>query len=264
MSRRTRIVIWLVLSAAAVGAALLGRPISQDPSYHIFADHRKWLGIPNAADVVSNLAFCAVGALGLRRVFWLRRPRLVRDLAAVVLFAALCLTGIGSAYYHWAPDNARLVWDRLPMTFVFASVLSLVISDRIDQRLGFYLEFALIGLGATSVWYWYWTESLGRGDLRPYGLMQFYPPLGILLLFLLFPRSLRSAASWATVAGWYALAKLLEYKDAAVFEVRGWVSGHTLKHLAAAAAAYCIYRIWIKEAVREAEASLAPGRRRSS
>jgi len=262
MSRHTRIVIWLALSAAAIGATLLGRPISQDPRYHCFADHREWLGIPNAADVASNLAFCAVGALGLRRIFRLGRPRLVRDLAAVVLFAALCLTGIGSAYYHWAPDNPRLVWDRLPMTCVFASPLSLAISDRINQRLGFYFEFVLLGLGATSVWYWYWTESLGRGDLRPYGLMQFYPPLGILLLFLLFPRNLRSAASWAAAAGWYTLAKLLEYKDAAVFEVSGWVSGHTLKHLAAATAAFCIYRIWIKESLRDAEASPSPGRRR--
>jgi hypothetical protein len=257
MSRNTRIVVWLVLSATAIGATLLARPIPQDPSYHCFADHRQWLGIPHAADVVSNLAFCAVGVLGLRRI--LRpakgRVRLVRELPAVVLFAALWLTGIGSGYYHWAPDNARLVWDRLPMTCVFASLLALAISDRINQRLGFYLEFVLVGLGAASVWYWYWTESLGRGDLRPYGLMQFYPPLGILLLFLLFPRDLRSAAGWAAAAGFYALAKLLEYEDAAVFQVSGWVSGHTLKHLAAAAAAYCIYRMWVAEAPCEAEAS---------
>jgi len=251
MSRNARIVVWVVLSAAAIGATLLARPVSQDPSYHCFADHRRWLGIPHAADVISNLAFCAVGVLGLRRIFGPvkgRRSLLGLELPMVVLFAALCLTGIGSSYYHWAPDNARLVWDRLPMTSVFASLLALVISDRIDQRLGFYLEFVLVGLGAASVWYWYWTESLGRGDLRPYGLMQFYPPLGILLLFLLFPRNLRSAAGWAVAAGFYALAKLLEWQDGAVFEVSGWVSGHTLKHLAAAAAAYCIYRIWVNEA----------------
>jgi len=240
---------------------LLAPRISQDPSYHRFADHRSWLGIPNAADVLSNLAFCAIGAGGLRRILPLGRAELARALPWVVLFASLCLTGLGSGYYHWAPDNQRLVWDRLPMTFVFVSLLSVAISDRINQRLGFYLEFVLVAVGALSVWYWQYTESAGRGDLRPYGFVQFYPALGILLLFLLFPGDLRSAANWAIAAGWYALAKLFEYEDAAVFAVTGWVSGHTLKHLAAALAAYSIYRIWRREALA---ASPPPGRGRGS
>jgi hypothetical protein len=91
--------------------------------------------------------------------------------------------------------------------------------------------------------------------------MQFYPPLGILLLFLLFPRNLRSTAGWAAAAGFYALAKLLEWQDAAVFEVSGWVSGHTLKHLAAAAAAYSIYRTWVNEAGTTAGSSSASAAR---
>ena len=241
-----------------MGATVLLPRISQDPSYHRFADHRTWLGIPNAADVLSNLAFCAVGAWGLGRLLPVGRAELVRALPWVVLFASLCLTGLGSGYYHWAPDNQRLVWDRLPMTCVFVSLLSVVISDRINQRLGSYLEFVLVALGALSVWYWQHTESAGRGDLRPYGFVQFYPALGILLLFLLFPGDLRSAANWAIAAGWYALAKLFEYEDAAVFAVTGWVSGHTLKHLAAALAAYFIYRIWQRQA---RAVSSPPGRR---
>jgi hypothetical protein len=261
MSRNTRIVVWLVVSALAMGATLLVPRISQDPGYHRFADHRAFFGIPNAADVVSNLAFCAVGAWGLRRIFPLDRAKLARALPWVVLFVSLCLTGLGSGYYHWAPDNQRLVWDRLPMTFVFASLLSVAISDRINRRLGFYLEFVLVALGALSVWYWQHTESAGRGDLRPYGLVQFYPALGILLLFLLFPGDLRSAANWGIAAGSYAVAKLLEHEDAAVFTATGWVSGHTLKHLAAALAACFIYRIWAREADA---ASLPPGRRRGS
>ena len=39
------------------------------------------------------------------------------------------------------------------------------------------------------------------------------------------------------VLGWYVLAKVLERADAQVFALGGVVSGHTLKHIAAAAGA---------------------------
>jgi hypothetical protein len=40
------------------------------------------------------------------------------------------------------------------------------------------------------------------------------------------------------VVAWYALAKVFESNDHAIFEATGhWVSGHTLKHLTASLAA---------------------------
>jgi hypothetical protein len=260
MTQQTKIIVWLATSAAAIGSAFATRPIPQDPSYHHFADHARWLGLPNGADVLSNVAFCVVGAVGLWRL--LRQPRfrgrLERELSAWVLFAGIFLTGIGSGFYHLAPDNVRLVWDRLPMTVVFASVLSLAVSHHIDSRLGCHLELPLVGCGVASVCYWHWTESLGRGDLRPYAVAQFYPPLGVLLLWLLFPRDLGSAANWAAAAGWYTLAKLMEWQDVTILSWTGCVSGHTLKHLAAALACYFIYRAWKREASRRAGASFRP------
>jgi hypothetical protein len=38
-----------------------------------------------------------------------------------VLFAGVTLSSLGSSYFHLAPDNARLMWDRLPMTIAFIS-----------------------------------------------------------------------------------------------------------------------------------------------
>ena len=48
--------LWLALAAAALGIALwLHGPIAQWADYHAFADQRTWLGVPNAANVLSNL-----------------------------------------------------------------------------------------------------------------------------------------------------------------------------------------------------------------
>ncbi len=41
------------------------RPIRQDQDYHRFADGRALLGMENAADVLSNIPFIVVGAMGL-------------------------------------------------------------------------------------------------------------------------------------------------------------------------------------------------------
>ena len=45
------------------------------------------------------------------------------------------------------------------------------------------------------------------------------------------------------VVGLYALAKALEALDKPIFAVGHMVSGHTLKHLAGAAAGFCILRM---------------------
>ena len=85
-------------------------PILQDPAYHLFADHRTLLGIPNFWNVITNLAFLAAALLG-----W----RLNRFLAA-----ATAAVGLGSAWYHLQPDDAHLFWDRLPMAVVFMALIA--------------------------------------------------------------------------------------------------------------------------------------------
>ena len=42
------------------------------------------------------------------------------------------LVAVGSSYYHWRPNNARLVWDRLPMTVGFMSLIAVVLSETLD------------------------------------------------------------------------------------------------------------------------------------
>mgnify|MGYP000700586186 CR=1 FL=1 len=42
---------------------------------------------------------------------------------------------------------------------------------RLLYTLVLYLLMPLVLLGVLSVWYWYFTESTGHGDLRAYGLV---------------------------------------------------------------------------------------------
>jgi hypothetical protein len=89
---------------------------------------------------------------------------------------------------------------------------------------------------------------VGAGDLRPYVLVQFGSLLAVVLLTLLrppAPEAVRADTSWlAGALGCYALAKLLEALDHQVFALGGVVSGHTLKHLVAAAGVGCLRRGW--------------------
>ena len=238
----------LVLVALAVVltiVALLLPPIPQPLAYHNFADQRRWLGIPNFGDVISNLPFALVGIWGL---IFLRklRPEKFSDPRErwlyLIMFAGLILTAFGSAFYHLAPGNARLVWDRIPIMMVFMVLLAAVIAERVSVPAGLWLFPILEAAGIGSVLDWRAGELLGHGDLRFYAAVQVYAIL-VLLLMLLFPAKYTRGSDFAVVVGFYILAKILEESDRQVFALGHIVSGHTLKHLAAATAGYWILRM---------------------
>lgn len=218
-------------------------PIAQDQAYHRFADTRGWLGIANAGDTLSNLPFLLVGVMGLL-FLWRGRERFetAEEMRAYAwLFGAVTATTFGSAYYHLAPDDARLVWDRLPIALGFMGLLSAVVAERVSLRAGLRLLVPLLVFGALSVVYWAWS-----GDLRIYLLTQF----GAIAAVLVLASGWRSRYThgWAIFAaiGLYGLAKVTEVYDRTIFEeTGGMVSGHTLKHLLAAAALYAI--LWSLE-----------------
>src|SRR3954470_7588207 len=118
------LVILLGGMAVTLVALLLVPPIPQDQSYHLFADQRTLLGVPNFWNVVSNLPFIAVGAVGL----W----QFHRDPAVIMIFLGIFLTGFGSSYSHWHPTDGTLFWDRLPITLAFMAILAVVIEERVN------------------------------------------------------------------------------------------------------------------------------------
>ena len=237
----------LALAVTLACAGLLALPpIAQDPAYHRLADQRVLLGISNALNVLSNLPFGIVGLLGLATVFGRGAGRagpVVGPGAAWpygVLFAGVALTMAGSAYYHLAPDDARLVWDRLPMTAAFMGLVTAMLAERVSPRLGRLSLGPLLVLGVSSLAYWYWSELRGAGDLRPYILVQFGSLLVVLLLLVLYPARYPGTGYLVAGLGLYAGAKLFEAADAEVYAFGHVVSGHTLKHLVAAAGVACV------------------------
>jgi hypothetical protein len=240
------------LAVVALGLAFCLPPIPQHQGYHAFADDRTMLGVPNFLNVVSNLPFVVVGVLGLGLL--LRHDAVgpagpvleaVERWPLLVLFGGVLLTGFGSAYYHLAPDNDRLVWDRLPMTVAFMGLFASMIGERIGVRAGAWLLWPLVWLGIASVLAWHLGERRGAGDLRLYGFVQFYPLLTIPLLIGLFPARYTRAGNVFVALGWYLLAKVLELGpiDHGIYSAGRLVSGHTLKHLAAALGAYWLFRM---------------------
>ena len=219
--------------ALIIAACALLPKIAQDQRYHRFADQRSWLGIPQAADVLSNLAFALVGAVGIARLASGARTRFAPATESGMWCAAIGLVGTaaGSAWYHLNPSDASLFWDRLPMTLVFAAVVGTALSQRVPGHPGRWRLPVLVALGAGSALYWKLT-----GDLSPYVTLQ---AGGIVtLLWLLVATDNESDPfPWAWVIAWYGLAKAAEALDRGLWDATdGIVAGHTLKHLLAAAA----------------------------
>ena len=246
----------MIVTIAIATVFSLLRPFPQPQSYHSFADRRSFLGIPNFGDVASNLAFAILGVWGITFLASAAASEHFIDQRErwpyIVAFVGLTLTFFGSSYYHLHPDNARLVWDRLPMTLVFTSIVAAVIVERISLRAGLWLLPLLLLIGVASVLQWHASELRGAGDLRFYAAVQAYSAV-VLLVALLFPSRYTRGSDFAVVVGFYAMAKALELLDRPIFALGHLVSGHTLKHLAAAAAGYWILRMLQKrQAVAEA------------
>jgi len=228
--------LFAAIAALVVTIFLLSAPVPQDPAYHSFADTRSLFGIANFYNVVSNLPFLVVGAWGVLHVFrhadTIRMPGL--ELALIVFFSGVFLTAFGSSWYHLAPTNDILVWDRLPMSIGFAGLFAFILGDFVSPRLGRGALVPVLLAGVLTVEYWAYSESRGAGDLRPYAIVQFLPMLLIPVLLLLYrPIAIAAKYYWLMLL-FYVLAKFAEHFDTIIFATSAAISGHSLKHVLAA------------------------------
>lgn len=222
---------------AVAAAYLLFDPFPQPLAYHGFADRRSWLGIPNFADVVSNLAVLLAGGLGLHYCFTHRPAGALQ--AWRVFFLGVVLVAFASAYYHWAPSNDTLVWDRAALIAGFMGFYVALMSEHVRPWLEKALLAPALVLGLSIVIHWYWVD-----DLRLYFVLQGVVFSSGFLAVIGFESPYGRRDFVYTALGFYVLAIIFERLDRAVFDVTGGViSGHTVKHLLAGLAAYWIYRM---------------------
>jgi hypothetical protein len=224
----------IAISVAMLAVFMMREPIRQDVTYHDFADHRELLGIPNLQDVASNLAFLVIGIAGI--VLWVGRRADGIAISWLILFIAVALVFLGSGYYHWAPDNDSLLWDRLPMTVGFMALFVALISEHANERAERYLLAPALAVGVASALWWHFTD-----DLRFYFWVQYTPLVCIPFVLAIFPPRYTHRSALLYALGLYVLAKFAEAWDRQIFALTGnHVSGHTLKHVLAAGAVLAI------------------------
>jgi Ceramidase len=236
MFRYWRFIILSLIAFGSLLAITVIPAIPQDPSYHNFADGRTFWGIPNFFNVVSNIPLLIVGLIGL--IFCAKHPITAGIWSWRILFGAVIFISAGSAYYHWAPNNWTLFWDRLPMVIGFMALFVSLVSEFIHPRFEVILLIPLCMLGIASVIYWHFTD-----DLRFYAWVQFFPLLYIPIVFLLYRQRSTYQSYLFAALGLYILAKVAEVFDKFIFfsMTDQHFSGHSLKHLLSASAVYILY-----------------------
>ncbi len=229
----------LFFAVLALGLlAAFAPPLAQAPHFHDFADQRSWLGLPCALDVLSNLPFALFGLLGLRVLGRVPQLDATQHRLAALFFGGLLVTALGSAVYHWAPDDAGLVVDRLGMTVAFAGLLGLGVAVHLSARAGLALAAVVLLLGPVTVAVW-----ATQGNLLPWALLQGGGLLLLGVLAFMQPLPGALAVRWGVVIAIYVVAKLCEQADHAIYQATGeLISGHSLKHLVAAFAAWPVIR----------------------
>jgi hypothetical protein len=235
----------------------------QPRAYHLFADVRTCLGIPNFFNAASNLGFLAAGVSMLILLYAQRRKFSEMFIERgelwifVTLYAATLMVTFGSAYYHLAPDNARLFWDRLPMTLVASAFVATIIADRFGARAGGWSLIALFVLSCGALVYWRATQSLAQDNVWPY-IATVYGSLAfaVVAMALFSSRYTHAHAAWVTLAIYIAAMAFDTWLDAPLYTAGGMLSGHSLKHLLAALALFWLG--WGALPERKAKPGLRP------
>jgi hypothetical protein len=215
--------------------ALTGPHVAALPDYNHFADGRAWKGVPYAGDVLSNLGFLVAGFSGIWTL-WRLPPRAVTNMEramAILFFCGLVVTAACSGWYHLQPDDARLAIDRGGMVLAFAGLLGFAAATHVSERAA-----ALTGLGLLLVAPLAIRAATG-GELLPWAVLQFGGMAMLCAVARLCPLPSAVRVQWLAIVAIYGVAKLAEVGDAVVFDLtHHLVSGHTLKHLIAAMAAW--------------------------
>ncbi len=245
LDEHKKIIILLSLFAVLLIAVMLIGEIEQYQPYHNFADNRTFFGIPNFFDVSSNLLFFIVGMIG--SVFAITHLSSEARYSWTTMFAGVTIVSFGSGYYHWNPNDAALVWDRLPMMIGFMGLFSAVLTEFVNPKIEKFLLVPAVVIGMLSVLYWRYTD-----DLRIYIYLQSVTFLAITAVLLMYKGRYTLGRYLLYAFGLFMLSKFTELSDRELYSVNyGLLSGHTLKHILSALAVYYLYLMLKRREPRE-------------
>jgi hypothetical protein len=228
----------------------LSYPLIQPADYHHFADTRLICGVRNGADVLSNLAILAAGLVNLSWCWRHRASDAVQMPGMMTASLGFVMAAAGSAVYHFRPTDATLVWDRLPMTIIFAGVLAMLYTSVTGRRFLWSQMASLVAAAMLTALVW----AL-FGELWPYALLQ-YGGLAAVVGFT-YSRKVANASGWWALICCYGVAKLFETIDASVWIATDHVlAGHALKHIACGAAGFALLGIVKQRRSSESNTSL--------
>ena len=186
----------------------LSNKIILPPEYHNFADKRTFLGIPNAMDVISNIAIL------IPALYLLQRKKKTKESNLLILH--IILLSVASSYYHFNPSDETIFGDLL-MIAASSMIILIIISDT---------EYGLLlySYAIFSILYWKYT-----GDLRFYILILIGVPLYIVIKYYK-DINLRNYVYIIIIAT--ILLRLSEHNDHFIYKLTNkQISGHTLKHI---------------------------------
>ena len=187
--------------------------------------------------MVSNAAFLIPGLAGL----WLcARPASVgARWAWTTFFAGVTTVAIDSSYYHLAPADGTLFWDRLPMTVGFTALLVALFDEHVADRAERYLLVPIVAVGVLSLLYWHLYD-----DLRAYFWVQAISLGTALWVVAIYPDAYSGRKYLLAAVLAYAVAILCEQADRTLWDLLdNRLSGHSIKHLMAALGVYQLFRM---------------------
>ena len=253
-SNRTKLSILILTGIIVFTVVLFIPPVYQDQEYHNFADKRTIWGIPHFGDVITHILYLIFGLIGLGWMFTKnggqKEDAFIKKheaLSYYAFFASFILVALGSTWYHWNPNDDTLFWDRLPLTVTFMSLVGIIIAERISSRAGIICLPILSALGLGTILYW----SLLGGDLRPYGLVQFYPMIAMPMMIVMFPPRYSNSGFFWIMFAWYGVAKVFELLDYQIYDMTGFITGHNIKHVCSGLSVLWVYAMLRRRRILE-------------
>jgi hypothetical protein len=242
MSQGCVLVLLLAMTLAMTAGVLAWGPIMVIPADHVFADQRRWGGIPSIVNVVAGLPMLGVSAWGARAL-WRNKawPATMRSpwLAFFVLSALMSVT---ASIHHLDPSDSGYA---LVHAFAAGALLMLglaFMTERVDALFGSVPSIigGLAVAGCATLWWFAGQWASGHGDLRA---LLFFECLPLLLMpagALGLDGRYTSASDWIATLGLYLVARAAGLADGVLYGATEGLSGHTLMHLLLAASAACL------------------------